>query len=229
MSTATEPMELREWWRQYTAARDITYRTRKSYEGSVNRMEAWYQSLPSHDGNLLTVATACEFYNEYVAFLCLRNRSTAASNRNSIRALLRAAAEEGLCTLPRKMRPVKVPEHRPRGFKPKELRALLSHATPLQKAAIYLAYDTGFRRGDLFLLTWDQVHRSQYGYQVAHAVSKTGRIEIRRLRLETVDALREVRHECDLLLPIIHRVRERKQVAVYPPSDPYDSSTRQGA
>lgn len=116
--------------------------------------------------------------------------------------MLRAAQAEGLCRLPPKVRPIRRPEHRPHGWKPAEISTLLAHASPIQRAAIRLGYDTGLRRSDLFSVRWHQVIGRRGDWRIVHTAAKTGRQVVRRIRNETYDELSGLRNpDDDRLLP----------------------------
>lgn len=195
--TRSAAMLLVDWAEAYCLERDLSHRSRGFYRGGARCFEKWA-------GEPLTIEAAAERLNRYLDHLAAtKNRYTAASCRNSVRALLRSAAAEGLISLPVKLRPIKTPEHRPRAFAPDELERLIEHANPVQLAAIMLAYDTGFRRSDLFKVRWDQVIGEGINRRIAHTASKTGRQEVRRLRQGTLEALEAIRRDDDdRLLPL---------------------------
>lgn len=180
----------------YCAARDLSPQTEKFYLYGVRALEAWAK-------HPVTVRFAAEHLNEYLRDLAAtKNRYTAGSYRSSLLTLLRAAQAEGLCELPPKVRPIRRPEHRPRGWRADEMGKLLEHASPIQRAAIRLGYDTGLRRGDLFDVRWSQVVGQRDDYRVIHTPSKTGRQITRRIRNETYDDLDALRNpDDDRLLP----------------------------
>lgn len=184
-------MLLRDWVARYIAERDLTPRTAEFYRCCVGPFERWA-------GASLDLDTAARRLNEYLAFRVTGNRITARSTRAALTVLLRAAEREGLVNLG-KVRPVRLPEHRPRGLSREEIAALLMHSSAHQRAAILLAYDTALRRADLFSATWSEMH----GDRLIHTAQKTRRLVVRRVRSVTLDALRAIRAEGDdRLLPI---------------------------
>jgi integrase len=190
------PHTLASWILVYTSERDLARRTRLHYVSCVRRYEAWH-------GHPMALQLACDRINEYLEHLSDgRNRYTAHSQRCGLLTLLNAAAAEGLCHLPRKVRPIRRPEHRPRGWQPEELAALMQHASPIQGAAIRLGYDTGLRRSDLFAVRWPQVIGRRDDWRIVHTASKTGRQVVRRIRNETWEACDSLRNpDDDRLLP----------------------------
>ena len=185
-----------EYQTRYCSERDLSLTTEKFFRYGVRSFERWAQ-------HAVTLHFAAQHLNEYLAYLSgSRNRYTAGSYRSSIVALLRAAAAEGLCQLPPKIRPIRRPEHRPHGWTPEEIARLMRHASPLQRAAIRLGYDTGLRKSDLFAVRWPQVIGRRGDWRVVHTAAKTGRQVVRRIRNETYDELDALRNpNDDRLLP----------------------------
>jgi len=190
------PWLLLDWHTAYCSERDLSLRTKLFYLGAARQYEMWR-------GRPLRLTEAAEGLNDYLDHLATRrNRYTARSIRAGLVVLLRAAATEGLCQLPKRVRPIGAPDHRPRGFLVQELVTLLKHASPLQAAGIHLAYDTGLRRSDLFAVRWPQVFGAPDDRRIAHTAFKTGRRVVRRMRNETVSALEAIRNPSDdRLLP----------------------------
>lgn len=180
----------------YCASRDLSPQTERFYLYGVRAIENWAK-------HPVTVLFAAERVNDYLRDLAAsKNRYTAWSYRSSLLTLLRAAHAEGLCTLPPKVRPIRRPEHRPRGWRQPEIAKLIAHGSPIQRAAIRLGYDTGLRRSDLFTVRWSQVVGERDDYRVIHTPSKTGRQVVRRIRNETYDELDALRNpDDDRLLP----------------------------
>lgn len=185
-------MHLRDWIDRYVTERDLTPRTAEFYRGLVGPFERWA-------GSTLTLDQAAARLNEYLAYRAGQHRITARSQRGALAVVLRAAERDGLLSLGR-VRPIKVAQHIPRGLTPREIRALVAHATAIQRAAILLACDTALRRGDLFTATWPEVH----GSRLCHVARKTGRLVVRRLRRSTLDSLLAVRLVDDeRLVPVL--------------------------
>ena len=186
-----------KWKTDYCSSRDLAPTTTNFYSYGVSAFDRWAK-------HPVTVRYAAEHLNEFLSHLAdTKNRFTAASYRSSVVALLKAAAAEGHCTLPTKIRPIKTPQHRPRGLHPAEINKLVDKASPMQRAGIMLAYDTGYRRGDLRRTRWPDVFGSRDNWRVVITVSKTGQRETRRIRNETYDALDAVRNpDDDRLLPM---------------------------
>lgn len=183
---------LKDWQRKYCSERDLSKRTKGFYADGVSKFERW-------NGGPLTVQDAAEKWNSYLDCLSDGNRYTAASNRNAIRALLRAAADEGICLLPGKIKPIRTPRHRPRAIHPSEIISLLKHADPIQAAAIRLVYDTGYRKDDTF-----SAKRGEFfNGKIIRTISKTGRLGSRRIRPKTIAAIEAVKNDQDdRLLPM---------------------------
>lgn len=188
------PINLADLVDRYYATHDLCESSAKFLRTVVRRFEAWAKRR-------LSPQAAADATNDYLCHLAEGNRETARGYRKAILSLLRHAAEDGLCTLPAKFRPIGRVDVNPNAFKPHELRLLLAHANPIQVAAIHLAYDTGLRRGDLFGVTWHLIA----GQQLIRTQNKTGRKIARRLRPETLKALAAVRVDGDpRLLPKRH-------------------------
>ena len=180
----------------YAAAHDIARSTAYLYLCICRSIERFGGPFESLD-DVLAIA------NRYLATKSAENRFTAASHRRALAAMMRWAAETGRIERPVPLRPVKLVDHLPRAFTQDEFRRLLAAASPIETAAIWLAYDTGYRRGDLFRVRWHQVTVGPVP-RIVHIPSKTGRREVRRLRPVTLDSLRKVRAagNDDRLLPL---------------------------
>jgi integrase len=190
---------LRSWLRRYLQEHDVSPRTAESYFSAVVRFERWLGFTASlHD--------LADRFNAYLESLAAGNRFTAKAQRGSLLCLLRSGADAGLCELPKKIRSVRCPQLHPRAFTTEELAMLRRHATPRERAAIALAFDTGLRRSDLFDATWQQV----FGERLIRNARKTGRRIVRRLRPTTLGALKSIRrrdepHLLGRLTPTIWR------------------------
>jgi hypothetical protein len=190
---------LRSWLRRYVQEHDLASRTVETYLSSVGRFERWL-------GFTASLSDLADRFNEYLQSLASGNKFTAKSHRASLLCILRAGAQAGLCELPKQIRPIRCPQLHPRAFTVLELVTLIQHAKPREKAAIRLAFDTGFRRRDIFDATWPQV----FGKRLIRNAHKTGRRLVRRLRPTTINALKSIRrrdepHLLGRLTPTIWR------------------------
>lgn len=185
---------LDSWVGIYLAERDLGRSTSLAYLCAVRKFREWLGGAP-------TVQHAADRLNEYIRYRCESgSRETASFHRRAILTILRAAEERGVCSLPRKVRPVRRDEHETIGFEPTEIRRLIAHATPIQRAAILFVYDTGARRGDVFRVCWSSVS----GYMVRWLVHKSHRRHSALLRPETLDALNAVKDASGRLVPYPH-------------------------
>jgi integrase len=184
-------MFLQIWLDHFFLARDLRRTTEGRYRWSVNFFERWL-------GHPATLAELSERLNDF-----LReqdgNRHTLKGIRNALVAVLNAAAVAGLVPVP-KARGVRTPDLLPRAFTHIELRCLIACATPMQRAAIEMVYDTGVRRGDVFdSCRWSNLRRDVLRI-VQH---KSGKRLIRRLRPTTIASCLFVRdHGDDRMIPL---------------------------
>lgn len=197
-------VQLRFLLRDYVGSHDLAAATERCYGTVITVFERWR-------GKPATVADLANEANDYLRVrldggmvgIDLRrgNRHTAQAHRAVIGILLRhAVARKWLRRFD--LRPIKKRAHVPNALLPEELSRLVAKATPMQRAAILLALDTGFRRSDLFSVTWQQAAIRDGGWLCWVVTKKTGKLEVRRLRPETVAALEAVRSPTDnRLLP----------------------------
>lgn len=197
-------VSLRFLLRDYFSSHDLAGSTERAYGVVVNVFERWH-------GKPATVADLAAAANDYLRIRldggtlgtepCRGNRHTAQGHRAVIGILLRFAVRKKW--LRRfDLRPIKKRAHVPHALLPEELSRMVAKATPMQRAAILLALDTGFRRSDLFAVTWQQAAIRDGGWVCWVVTKKTGKLEVRRLRPETVAALEAVRSATDnRLLP----------------------------
>lgn len=197
-------VQLRFLLREYLSTHDLNASTERAYATVVNVFERWC-------GSPASVADLASRANDYLrvrldggtvgVIPCRGNRHTAQGHRAVIGILLRYAIQRKW--LRRfELRPIKKRAHVPNALLPDELTRMVAHATPMQRAAILLALDTGFRRSDLFAVTWQQTAQRDGGLIAWVVTRKTGKLEVRRLRPETIAALEAVRSPTDnRLLP----------------------------
>lgn len=197
-------VQLRFLLRDYFGSHDLAGSTERCYGVVINVFERWH-------GKPATVADLASQANDYLRVRldggmvgidpCRGNRHTAQAHRAVIGILLRfAVVRRWLRRFD--LRPIRKRAHVPNALLPEELSRMVAKATPMQRAAILLALDTGFRRSDLFAITWEQAAYRD-GQWIAWVVTKkTGKLEVRKLRPETVAALEIVRSATDnRLLP----------------------------
>lgn len=136
--------------RRLIVERDVSLATTKAWLTSVRALVRWAGEV--------TPQEACDKLSEFVAFRSTTGSPyTASFYRRTLVAILRHGEELGLCTLPKKVRRVRIPEHEPIGFTDLEIRLLLSFANPMQRAAILLVRFAALRRGDVFRVRWSQI------------------------------------------------------------------------
>ena len=190
---------LRFLLRDYLNSHDLANSTERAYGTVVNVFERWL----SKPGSVVELATLA---NDYLRVRldggtigldpCRGNRHTAQGHRAVIGILLRhAVARKWIRRFD--LRPIKKRAHVPHALLPVELSRMVANATPMQRAAILLALDTGFRRSDLFAVTWQQAAIREGGWVCWVVTKKTGKLEVRRLRPETIAALEAVRSATD--------------------------------
>lgn len=167
-------MLLQTWLEQFFRARDLRRTTEGRYRWSANVFERWH-------GSPATLDDLSYRLNDFLR-VHSGNRHTLKGIRNALVAVLNAAAEKGIVPKPN-ARSVRTPDLLPRAFTHDELRRLLACATPKQRAAIELAYDTGVRRGDIF----ESCRWSNLRGEVLRIVQrKSGKKLIRQLRKSTI-------------------------------------------
>lgn len=153
---------------QYCTDHGVAESTASFYRCTASVYQRWHR-------NPLSTVNAALRVGDFFAYLSRRDgcgRSRQAGIRRSLKALFRAAYNQGLLEEIPTIPVVKVPQHQPDGFTEAELTALIKFADPWQKASIMLAYDTGCRKGDLFALKWSHVGDDKL---VRFVASKTGR------------------------------------------------------
>ncbi len=169
------------------AERDVSVATIKSWRTTIAALTKF--------AGALTPQQACQRINEFILYLAdTRSPYTASFYRRTTIALLRQAADLGLCELPPKIRRVRLPDHQPVGFTDIELRLLLSFANPLQRAAILVARFAAPRRGDLFRVRWSQVDQAGV---LRFTMGKNSRRHAVRLPPQAIVACAAVRDPLD--------------------------------
>lgn len=170
-------------------------------------LRAWYTATRAFvrwcGDKLATPQTVCDRLSEFVAWRASFGSPYSASfYRRTLMGLLRQAEERGLCTLPKRVRPVRIPEHEPVGFSDDEIRMLLCFADPMQRAAILLVRCAALRRGDVFRVRWNQVASDGV---LRLVMGKSGRRHSVRLWPEVLDACQQIRlGGDDRLIPYQH-------------------------
>lgn len=170
--------------RGYALRRGLRETTTGTYLAAVRSFSRWL-------GRSAGIGDLEAHANEYLASVTLAPESIR-GYRTVFRAILKAhGAQVELRVLRRR-------DVVPVAFTREEISHLLRHATPIQRAAINLAYDACLRRGDLFKPRWPQVH----GDVLYLVQGKSGRRILRRLRPETIKACMDIAiPEDDRLVP----------------------------
>lgn len=168
---------------QLVIERDVSAATAKAWLTAVGALVRW--------GGPMTPQQAADRLSEFVAWRAsFGSPYTASFYRRTLMGLLRQAEEMNLCTLPKLVRKVRVPEHTPRGFSDDEVRLLIGFADPMQRAAILLVRFCALRRGDVFRVRWPQV--GQDGI-LRLVMGKNGRRHSVRIPDAVIEACRRVR------------------------------------
>lgn len=175
--------------RRYFETRDVCREYERDSRTTLNRFG---ESL-GHAATLDDLHRAA--YNAFADWLKSRGSVISANNRlRQLKTLWYAAFEDGLVEPPpRKLKRFKEPERIVEGWSREDFGKILAEARRLPDlwrdrviAALWLAWNTGARRGDLFSIKRIQLDR--HG-KLAHAQSKTGRVIFRQLWPETIKAL----------------------------------------
>ncbi len=170
----------------YIVRRGVKPRTAEFYRQCTKRFARWNR----HPMSTLTASQKVVGFMEF-----LRNRTDVGQSRQhgyrrAFKALFAAAVRAKLIDEAPVLPIVKVPQHHPDGFTDEELTALLRYADPWQKAVIMLAYDTGYRRSDLFAVRWSEVGEDNIIRVIA---GKTGRHKPAYVTDATLDACRALK------------------------------------
>jgi integrase len=184
----------------YRKRRDFSPRTEKQYRAVIRQFERWL----GRDAMLVDLRRHANAYIEFringgtIGVEHVAASKTTAGSHRGVLALLRTHALRRKWCGKFAIRPVRKPRIIPRAFTMDEIEKLLIAAYPVQRAAIMVCFDTGFRRSDIFAAKWSDVTEStDDGHIVTKIVQKTGRVESRRLRRETVAACEAVRKPGD--------------------------------
>lgn len=232
MVRSTNPQTLGEYVAQYGLFHACTPEGLRQYEIAVKLFERWAGGPVPLES--LDAAQVSQWLVAYAASGVAG--ATVRSKRSAILALWRAAADDGLCSLPtRRVRPIRVPYKPPDAFTVDEAARLVNacavlprwHSCGLRRSdwwrlAILMAWDTGLRAGDLWRLRVDQISetglvvlgQSKTGWGHTAKLSQTTQAELRR-SLETAprelvcpwDATRETFDRQFLLIRVKAGVR----------------------
>jgi site-specific recombinase XerD len=208
----------------YLPERGIAARTEGSYRDALSSFRRFLEREPAITD--LTKATV----NDYLEWLERRGLSmrTVKDQWNVLRLLWRYAWDNELVAdLPRGIRKLRLAPVVPTSWTPEEMTRLLSatqatmlncwtgpqgsrvHVGRFLYAVVWLAHDTGWRKSDLFAVTWDQLHLEPDGRagRIVLITQKTRQPHVSRVRQETIEALAAVRRDGDSrLLPWPRRV-----------------------
>lgn len=192
------PNTLGAYVAQYGLFHDVRPETLRQYQISVGLFERWAgQPVDLEDMDAESVSA---WIRDYAASGVAPH--TVRSKRNHVLIMWRAAADDGLCELPRRrVRPVRVPWVAPEAWTRQEVEQLLEvckrlpriHKCGLRRSvwwdlAIRVAWDTGLRRGDQLALRVDQVAVARGPFPVMQ--SKTRRSVMCELSADTFARLR---------------------------------------
>jgi integrase len=177
--------------------------------GQREQLRVTAKLLTRFAGGKLTIDSLCEeLVNRWLVARREAGLSpeTVRGNRTRILTLWRAAAEEGLVQAPKKIRPVKRIDWRPKAFTIVQLKMLLDAADRLtgkfqtldierrayMRSFILADYDSAKRRGDLLALEREQIEDQPDGSGIVTFVqNKTGRVHRVCFRPETIRAIDE--------------------------------------
>ena len=193
------PETLGAYVAQYALFHDCRPETMRQYEVSVALFERWAGGPVRLDE--LDAESVSSWLRDYAASGVAP--STVRSKRSHVLIMWRAAADDGLCELPRRrVRPVRVAWVAPEAWTREDVQRLLTacqglvrnHPCGLRRSAwwrlaIRMAWDTGLRRGDLWALRADQVPLAGGPFTVRQ--SKTGTSVVCELSAGTLQLLRE--------------------------------------
>lgn len=140
-----------------------------------------------------------------VALEATHSQRSIAGHRGNLLALWRWLAELGDCEAPRQIRKVRKPEPMPVAWTLDELRQLLAVAeqapgempdgTPFAvywPATIQVAYSTGLRRSDLWILRHEQIRQNGSIFLRQH---KTGQTHQPQLSAKALCLIRQIKHD----------------------------------
>ncbi len=141
--------------------------------------------------------------NRFIVWLAAKKyaHETIRTRRKGIMALWRAEADEGRCEPPRRVRRLPPVHSIPRAWTPAQVATILAECDQLPgafrnfpaiqrrifaRAFCLVAYETGFRRSDILRLRRAQITDAGL---IVIVQSKTGRVHLARVRLETIQAI----------------------------------------
>lgn len=193
------PETLGAYVAQYALFHDCRPETMRQYEVSVALFERWAGGPVRLDE--LDAESVSAWLRDYAASGV--SQATVRSKRSHVLIMWRAAADDGLCELPRRrVRPVRVPWAAPEAWTRQEVQRLLEacdslvrwHPCGLRRStwwrlAVMVAWDSGLRRGDLWALRVDSVPLAGGPFKVRQ--SKTGTSVVCELSPATLELLRE--------------------------------------
>jgi len=167
MYRQTKRVTLGEYVQQYGLFHPCKPDAMRQYEVAAKLFERWAGGPVAMED--LDAATVSQWLVDYAASGVAP--ATVRSKRNLVLALWRAAADDDLCSLPRKrVRPIRVPYTPPNAYTAAEAARLVDacsvlprwHPCGLRRSqwwrlAILMAWDTGLRKNDLCSLRVDQI------------------------------------------------------------------------
>lgn len=188
-------MTLTDFVESYALTHEIRGSTLEQYRVTASVMNHW-------NGSPIEVAQlGDEMVNRFLRDYAEKKKPhTVQSKRRQLLALWRCAAEDGLCSPPKRVRTIKLPETRRDVWTAEEVRRLVSAleairgripiseiATGLALGALVrAAWDTGMRRSDLLRLTRE--HATHDGW-LEIVQRKTGRLVLCKLSKDTRSAI----------------------------------------
>lgn len=184
-------MLLTEFVENYALSHDIRPSTAEQYRTTARVLNGWNRQP------IVVSAMSDQLVNRFLRDYAEGNKPhTVASKRRQIIALWRAAAEDGLCQGPKRIRAIKLPETQRDVWTLEDVRRLAAELEaisgrmpqseirtgPSLSALVRAAWDTGMRRSDLFHLTRSH---AEYDGWLEIVQRKTGRLVLCRLSKET--------------------------------------------
>ena len=183
---------LKTFVESYSLSHDIRPSTVEQYKTTQRVLSNW------NEGDILVGSLSDELVNKFLRDYSERGAKphTVASKRRQLIALWRAAAEEGLCQPPKRVRAIRLPETQRDVWSADEVRRLVAELEKIQtrmprseiqtglalSALVRAAWDTGMRRSDLFRL--ERTHAEHDGW-LEVIQRKTGRLVLCRLSPDT--------------------------------------------
>ncbi len=185
---------------RYALERDIC-------PGSIAQLSYAVATFEKYLGRAAEVADFCDLtVNRFLIWLAGQGYQTETmrTRRRSLLTIWRSMADDGLAIEPRKVRVFRAPQVMPRAWTPEQVAAILAECDRLRgtfkscptiqrrlfgKAFFSVAYETGFRRGDLLRIRRPQIQTSGL---IAMVQSKTGRAHLAKVEpatLALIDAM----------------------------------------